>query len=406
MEENSTYFIDSEKRYERLLQYLTDYIYTVNVYKGEVVNTVHGPGVVAVTGYTSRDYAEDPELWYRMIHDEDRDMIIDRAQRAVSGEPVETIEHRIIHRNGSIRWVSNSIVLFKDDQGYLHYYDGLIKDITTLKNAEEVARIKEQQLIQADKMVSLGILVSGIAHEISNPNNFIMLNIELFSRVWSDIKPILNEYYTEHGDFVIGGMPYSKSIEKINTAMEGIASGSARIKEIVGNLTNYARQDSGSLKDRVDITKALKSAQIIVANLIKKSTNHFKINTKSRLPYINGNQQQLEQVLINLITNACQSLQDSSKKIVINVRHDKKSKNVHIIVEDEGRGISAENLKHVFEPFFTTKRDYGGSGLGLSITYNIVKSHGGDLKLESIEGKGTKATVTFPIFDGKDGVNK
>ena len=86
MEYSSQDISGNEKRYERLLQNLTDYIYTVHIYKGEVINTVHGPGVVSVTGYTSRHFAEDPELWYRMIPDEERDMIIDRARRAVSGE--------------------------------------------------------------------------------------------------------------------------------------------------------------------------------------------------------------------------------------------------------------------------------------------------------------------------------
>lgn len=405
MEENTQYIIDSEKRYERLLQYLTDYIYTVTVYKGEAVKTVHGPGVVAVTGYTSRDFNEDPQLWYRMIHDDERDMIIERASRAVSGEPVETVEHRIIHRDGTVRWVSNSIVLSKDADGYLHYYDGLIKDITELKLAEQEAQIRQQQLIQADKMVSLGMLVSGVAHEISNPNNFIMLNINLFAKVWEDIKPILKNYYKEYGDFVIAGMPYSKSIEKISNAMDGIASGSLRIKEFVGNLTNYAHQDSGILDDKVDIARVINNAHLIVNNLVKKSTNHFKINKPRKLPFIRGNAQQLEQVLINLITNACQSLQDASKKISINVQHDKTKNSVCIIVQDQGRGISRKNLKHVFEPFFTTKRDYGGSGLGLSITYNIVKNHGGDLNLQSSEDEGTTATVTLPVFFKSDGAN-
>jgi PAS domain S-box-containing protein len=391
--------IDGEKRYKRLINFLTDYIYTVNVYKGEVVNTVHGPGVVSVTGYTSNDYLHDPGLWFRMIHDEDRDFVIEKAKQALKGEYTEPFHHRIIHRDGSVRWVSNSIVLSKDENGYLHYYDGLIKDITHLKKAEEETRVKEQQLIQADKMVSLGILVSGVAHEISNPNNFILLNIKLFSKAWEDVQPILNKYYEENGDFVIAGMPFSKSGGKINNAMEGIHDGSKRIKEIVSNLTNYARQDSGNLNGEVDIVKGLKNAVLIVNNLIKKSTNNFKTDTPANTPLIKGNQQQIEQVLINLISNACHSLQNKAQKILIGVNVDKEQREIKIIVKDEGRGISDENLKRVFEPFFTTKRDYGGSGLGLSITYNIIKNHGGDLVLESKIDEGTRAIITLPFFE-------
>lgn len=386
-----------EKRYERLINFLTDYIYTVKIDDGKVVDTFHGPGCVNVTGYNSEDYKSDPELWYRMVHKNDSDKVLDQARRALAGEDVDTVEHRIIHRDGSIRWVRNSIVITRDHFGKPIYYDGLINDITNLKAAEKEAEIRQQQLLQADKMASLGVLISGIAHEINNPNNFILLNIQLFQKIWKDVLPILEDYFKENGDFVLAGMLYSRASSKINQSLEGILNGSDRIRKIVHTLTDYAKIDSGQIESDVDINKIVDMAITITSNLIKQSTNKFKVELASSLPTIKGNPQQLEQVVINLLTNACHSLKkkDSSINLRTELSEDKKS--IKIVVKDKGRGIKEKDLKHIMDPFFTTKRDSGGTGLGLSISYNIVKNHGGELSLLSDFGKGTTALVTLPV---------
>ncbi|WKZ69431.1 MAG: PAS domain-containing sensor histidine kinase [Melioribacteraceae bacterium] len=386
-----------EKRYERLINFLTDYIYTVKIDDGKVVDTFHGPGCVNVTGYNSEDYKSDPELWYRMVHEKDSKKVLDQARRALVGEDVEPVEHRIIHRDGSIRWVRNSIIITRDHLGKPIYYDGLINDITNLKAAEKEAEIRQQQLLQADKMASLGVLISGIAHEINNPNNFILLNIQLFQKIWKDVLPILEDYFKENGDFVLAGMLYSRASSKINQSLEGILNGSERIRKIVNTLTDYAKIDSGQIESDVDINKIVDMAITITSNLIKQSTNNFKVELDSSLPTIKGNSQQLEQVVINLLTNACHSLKkkDSSINLRTELSDDKKS--IRIVVKDKGRGIKEKDLKHIMDPFFTTRRDSGGTGLGLSISYNIVKNHGGELSLLSDFGKGTTATVTLPV---------
>jgi PAS domain S-box-containing protein len=385
-----------ENRYEKLINYLTDYIYTVTIEDGSAVNTTHGPGCVSVTGYTSEDYREDPELWYRMVHSLDREKVLKQAQLALSGEEVAALEHRIIHRDGSVRWVKNKIVVTKDGKGNPITYDGLINDITLLKKAAAAAAIRDKQLKQADKMASLGILVAGIAHEINNPNNFILLNVQLFLKLWKDILPILEEYYSNNGDFSVAGMLYSTSKDKIGQSLDGILKGSERIKNITRNLTEYASMDSGKLNEIVDVNKAVEMAILITNNLIKKSTNNFKVEFGKNLPLVKGNLQQIEQVVINLITNACQSLKDNTNEIKVSTYYNAERNKVRIKVEDKGIGISDEDLKHIMDPFFTTKRNMGGTGLGLSVSYNIVKSHGGGLILNSEPGKGTMARVSFP----------
>jgi signal transduction histidine kinase len=256
--------------------------------------------------------------------------------------------------------------------------------------------MRDKQLKQADKMASLGILVAGIAHEINNPNNFILLNVQLFLKIWKDILPILDEYYNNNGDFCVAGMLYNSSKEKIGQSIDGILKGSERIKVITGNLTEYARMDSGKLNEMVDVNKAVEMAVLITNNLIKKSTNNFKVEYAGNLPLVKGNLQQIEQVVINLITNACQSLKNISADIKVSTYYNSERNRVRIKVEDRGIGISENDLKHIMDPFFTTKRDSGGTGLGLSVSYNIVKSHGGSLILKSAPGKGTMARVSFP----------
>ncbi|MBF0564629.1 MAG: PAS domain S-box protein [Nitrospirae bacterium] len=135
----------SENRYKRLVGAITDYIYTVEVKSGRAVSTKHSPGCVAVTGYTSEEYASDIYLWYRMIHEADRETVMGLAGRVLAGEAVPSIEHRLIHKDGSIRWVRNTIVPRHDVSGSLIAYDGLISDITERKLAEEALRHSENR---------------------------------------------------------------------------------------------------------------------------------------------------------------------------------------------------------------------------------------------------------------------
>lgn len=366
---------------------------------GEVVETYHGVGCYSVTGYKSSDYANDPELWISMVHEDDRDLVVDQSEKAVQGENVDPIEHRIIHRDGSIRWVKNSIVPKLDDNNNVISYDGIINDITDLKESEEQNRIKSEQLIHADKMASLGILVSGIAHEINNPNNFILLNINLLTKVWEDVKPILNHYYEENGDFSLGGMSYKDFAEKMNKSYEAIQIGSERIKKIIESLTNYAKKP-GQQYRKISVNEVIEVAVNITNNFIKKATNNFSVEYSDGFPLIMGNSNRLEQVLINLINNACQSLRSKDEKIIIKTYEE--GNYAVIEVSDEGEGIDEKDLKHIFDPFYTTKREKGGTGLGLSISYNIVKNHSGEFKIESEKGNGTTAKIYLPITVGNE----
>jgi signal transduction histidine kinase len=306
----------------------------------------------------------------------------------------------VLARDGSARAIlfsESSAMLFEGETLTGILLTGM--DITERKRAMEQARQQQQQLIQADKMASLGVLVSGVAHEINNPNNFIMLNGRIFSRVWADVQPILRRYYEAHGEFLLGGMPYSEAQPRIGQLIAGIGEGAQRIKHIVQNLRDFARRDTGDLDRCVDLNDVVESSIMLVRNLIDKSTSRFTLSLAPGLPPLRGSFQQLEQVLINLITNACQALPDRERGICVETRLEEGR--LRVEVRDQGVGIPEENLKRILDPFFTTKQDTGGTGLGLSISYNIVKNHGGDLAIRSRPGEGTTAAVLLPPAQGE-----
>ena len=170
-----------------------------------------------------------------------------------------------------------------------------------------------------------------------------------------------------------------------------------RIKTITKSLTDYARADSGKLNELVDINKVIEMSILITNNLIKKSTDNFQVEYGKDIPQIKGNAQQLEQVLINLISNACQSLKDNQSIIKVQSLFNLEQNQVKINIEDEGIGIEKNDLKYILDPFFTTKRNIGGTGLGLSVSYAIIKNHGGSLTLKSEPDKGTTVKVSLPV---------
>jgi PAS domain S-box-containing protein len=313
-----------------------------------------------------------------------------------TGKAATAFDWEMVAKDGSKKFVELSVSLIRDSEGRPIGFRGVARDISERKKAEEQAKLHQQQLMHASKMVALGTLVSGVAHEVNNPNNFIMLNSPILKEAWDNAMPILQKYYEENGDFIIGGMNYSEMRENIPTLFSGISDGAKRIKQIVADLKNYVRDDTADLTQSVDINEVLKSAVSLLSNMIKKSTNHFSIEYGKYLPLLKGNFQRLEQVMINLVQNACQALPDAQKGIFISVQLIKEKSTIVIKVRDEGSGIPPEMLLNITDPFFTTKHDSGGVGLGLSISSKIVEEHGGTLHFESEIGAGTTAEINLP----------
>lgn len=270
------------------------------------------------------------------------------------------------------------------------------RDVTEKKRAESQARLQREQLFQADKMATLGALVSGVAHEINNPVTFIMLNAPILQQAWQAVLPILDEYHRDHGDFKVGRMDYSRLRERIPLLLADISDGAERVKTIVGELKDFARQGPSEMVDQVEINPIIAKAMGLLGNLIKRSTHHFSAQYGPDIPRFKGNSQKIGQVVINLLVNACQSLPDPERAIRLSTAIEARTGQVVIEVTDEGCGIPEEVLKRIRNPFFTTKRESGGTGLGLAIADRIVEDHGGSMHFTSTVNQGTTVRVCLP----------
>src|SRR6185369_13139576 len=273
----------------------------------------------------------------------------------------------------------------------------LAEEVAERNKALEELRRHQDKLIQADKMASLGTLVSGVAHEINNPNGLMLLDIPILKRVHDDAGEILENFYREHGDFMLGGVPYSEMRAEIPRILDEMQDSSKRIKRIVNDLKDFARRDDAGKKELIDINDTVQTALRLVDPTIRSSTRHFTVNYAESLPEILGNGQRIEQVIVNLVLNACQALPDMAKGVSLSTSYDKRKQSVVIRVTDEGIGIAEEHLQYLLDPFFTTKRNSGGTGLGLSVSAGIVKEHGGTLRFESVPEQGTTVTLSLPV---------
>jgi polar amino acid transport system substrate-binding protein len=277
--------------------------------------------------------------------------------------------------------------------------DSLAREVAERKRSEEELRVNQQQLVQADKMAALGVLVSGVAHEINNPNGFILLNMPILKAAFEDAIEILDRHREETGrDFLVAGLPYSRMREELPRMLDEMHAGGRRIKHIVADLKDFARREDAPRQDPLDLNGVVSAAVRLVDTSLKKATRHFSLDLAPNLPRVRGNAQRVEQVVVNLLLNACQALPDPAHAIEVTTRLDAARGEVVLRVRDEGVGIPPENLPRLTDPFFTTKRETGGTGLGLSVSAGIVKEHGGRLEFTSTVGVGTAARLVLPAL--------
>jgi polar amino acid transport system substrate-binding protein len=213
----------------------------------------------------------------------------------------------------------------------------------------------------------------------------------------ADSSLILEKYFNEHGDFSLGGPPYSRMRTESARILDEMLDAAKRIKNIVHDLKDFSRKDESDEKEFIDLNTVVKASVRLVASTITAATKNFETHYAKKLPKIWGTPQRIEQVIVNLIINACQALPESGCGISLVTRYHKNAGVVELMVRDEGRGIEPEHIPHLTDPFFTTKREIGGTGLGLSVSVGIVKEHSGTLQFESVLGKGTTVFLSFPV---------
>jgi len=302
-------------------------------------------------------------------------------------------------KDGSFYWVDTHIIPFHNENNEITEFIAIRVDITEKKLAEEKSLMQQEQLQQADRLASIGIMTTGVAHEINNPNQLILSNAETMMLLCKETFSLLEDNIEDTESLSIGGLPFSELKNEIPEILSRIREGSIRIKKIVANLKNYARKEELEDKTQVNLNIVVKSALILAEPWIKKSTNHFEMELHEDLPTFSGYFHQIEQVIINLITNACQAIENREQVLLIKTYSLPSSEQIAIEIIDQGKGMTEEELKRIFDPFFTTNRDKGGTGLGLYISHSIIQKHFGQLSFHSEVGKGTTAKLLLPTKD-------
>lgn len=311
--------------------------------------------------------------------------------------PTATEEHPVLLPDGSQGWQQWTDRGIFNDRGELVELQSVGRDVTERRRLEVEAERHRQELDRAEKMISLGTLVSGVAHEINNPNHYILLNLQFLKDVWSDAEPVLASYAAENDGLRLANLPLPEVREEMQVLLKELVEGTERIRHIVSELREYSRDGETRSMFPVSINDAVRSALTLVANTTKKATHRFSV-ALGEVPLVQGNVRRLEQVVINLILNACQALESPEQAIRVASRHDASAEAVVLLVEDEGRGIAEADRGRIFDPFYTTRREEGGSGLGLAVATRIVEEHRGKLRIESEVSKGTKVELVLPVF--------
>lgn len=267
----------------------------------------------------------------------------------------------------------------------------------SLNNAHEQLKAAQAQLVHAEKMASLGRLVSGVAHELNNPISFVYGNAHAleryvgrletyFQKVWSGAPR--EELITLREDLNV-----DRAVSRLREAISGALEGAERVRDIVESLRRFSADGRGQ-SERFDLVTAVQTA---IGWVVKGRDRHFTLSydVPDRLE-IMGRAGHIQQVVMNIVQNACDSIESQSEQhVAVAIRTE--GRDAIITIADNGPGISREALTKLFEPFFTTKPVGKGTGLGLSISYKIIEEHGGTLAAENSPDGGAVFSIRLPI---------
>ncbi len=431
--------INERKRLENVLYTTKDGYYEANL----VNNTLYlSDNYYLLLGYIPNEIEIKWKSWEEMMHPDDR-LPMSEAYQLFLRKQLNSFkkEYRVICKSGEYKWVLDRAKFVEfDKKGNPIKIIGAISNIHKQKEIQEKLQISnnqleiqkdaleftikqlqhtQEQLIQAEKLASIGTLVAGIAHEINNPISYIVASSEGLNMTIKDIMVLLN-VYDKITDKILVDFPnddikqqfeaitklkkqidYQDALLEIEELLANISSGAEQTAEIVRGLQNFARADEGML-GVTDIHNLLDATLLLLQNQNQYDT--LIVREYADIPLIQCYPNKLRQVFMNLIANAIQAIDVSNNKnngfikITTGYQVDSAQNEIFVEITDNGIGISAEKQKRIFEPFFTDKEVGKGTGLGLSVSLGIIQMHKGNITVISEENKSTKFVLTLPIL--------
>lgn len=424
---------ESEQRYRLLIEAMPHLVWTASP-DGAV--DYYNQRWLDYTGMTREESLSSG--WQFILHPDDWQKTLDAWSRAIlTGEPYE-IQYRLKRSDGAYRWHLGRSLPLHDSEGRILKWFGTCTDIDDQKRSEQAREEARQQLeqtllelqrtqsqlIQSEKMSSLGQLVAGIAHEINNPVNFIFGNLTHAKDYTEDILGLLHLYQETYPnppqeiEDEIEAIELDFLREDLPKLLSSMKLGADRIREIVLSLRNFSRIDEGDMKE-VDIHSGIDSTLMILQNRLKAKPEHPAIEVikeYGNLPLVECYAGQLNQVFMNILTNAIDALDerdsqrspeeitDNPSRISIRTELGHRGSGTTnaqfavIRIADNGPGMTEEVRRSLFNPFFTTKPVGKGTGLGLAISYDIIiEKHKGSLQCISAPGQGSEFVITIPL---------
>ncbi len=314
-----------------------------------------------------------------------------------------------------------AISMMEENQRLIHEQKSILEQEVNLRTAELQAsknnlektvhdlQLTQKQLVESEKLASLGQMTAGIAHEINNPVNFVRSNVQPLKRDVDELLEIINEFKNPidpkdlptKWEFLLKRyqeLDIDYLQKEIHQLLNGIDEGSKRTADIVRSLRVFSRMDRDVLV-LADVNECISSTLMVMKNITSKEATVIT-ELETHIPRIMCFPGKLNQVLMNLISNAVHATKMDNRGIgdrLVTVKTSAHENKIQIVVKDNGSGMKDEVRKKIFDPFFTTKQVGEGTGLGLSIVLGIVHEHGGEINVESEWGVGTSFIITLPM---------
>jgi PAS domain S-box-containing protein len=380
---------ESEELFRGIVESANDIIFTMS--KDLEISYV-SPNVRDLLGYSPSELIRTRAAPY--IHPDDAASSEQAFARVLErGEPLANFEHRVLHKDGSVRWFHVNAAVVRNSDGETLFMVAIAHDFTEhkrfvaeLERAHRELSQTQSQLIQSEKMASLGMLVAGIAHEINTPIGAVSSMHDTLLRT---VDKLREEVFRSELDDERRSR-FERFFNVLGDANRVMRSGVERVTTIVRRLRSFARLDEAELKD-ADINEGIEDTLTLVHHELKHDIDVVKnLGPLPPIPCFPG---RLNQVFLNLIVNARQAIKG---KGTITIETERDGHEVVIRISDTGVGIARDHLDRVFDPGFTTKGVGVGTGLGLSICYQIVQDHRGTISVDSEPAKGTTFTIRIP----------